>query len=199
MGCLVNNINNINLLNECEFVSAGISKLYITSFNENFISSLQVFGNTITSIGVPMSFNEIVFSRGFTKYSEVYNYADKKYEQTFDLEIKKYYYEKRNVIDALIKSKLIFIFKDFNGNYFLLGESSGLYSTGYSATTDVYGSGKSSYVFKFSCKSDFGLLGIPNDLIDSLLANVDCSIFFSANALTSPLYISDYNDCIITL
>jgi hypothetical protein len=196
MGCIINNINNIDILNGCGMTIGGISNLYIMNYSKDFQKNIQIFNNSITSIDISIALKEVKFSKGSTKYSETYNFNDKKYEQVLDLELKKYDYEKRDVIDSLIKAKLIFIFKDANGKYFVFGESSGVYCNSYSGTTDVYSSGKSTYIFKFSSKSDYGLLGVGKDVVDAKLSEIDCDILLTELALLTPLTITDYGDCL---
>jgi photosystem II stability/assembly factor-like uncharacterized protein len=196
MSCLINNINNISIINKCEFVLGGINQLWVANYDESVYKSLSINNlGIVTSINSGIKFNEVLFNKGATRFNESYNYNDKKYEQTLDLELPRYDYDKRDVIDSLIKAKLMFIFKDNHGKYFLMGEKSGIYSNSYSATTDAY-TGKSAYIFKFNTKSDYGLLGLDESVVLGQTQE-DCSILNTQMALSSSLFINQYGNCIV--
>lgn len=198
MACIINNINNIDYINSCNYSLGGISELYVAAYNKDFNSNIEVFNNAIQDINMYLKFNELKFSKANTKYSETYNYTDKKYDQVLDLELQGFDFTKREYIDALIKAKIIFIYKDYNGQYFIFGELSGAYSNNYAAQTDIY-LGKSSYIFKFVSRSDYGLLGVNSDVVASLISGVDCSQLIGELALSSNLSIQEYYNCEVIL
>lgn len=195
MACIINNINNISIINNCDFVVPGVSELYIANYTDELYNSLVINNGIISGINSGIRFNVVKFNKTNTKYSESYNYTDKKYEQVFDLDIPRFDYDKSTVIDSLIKAKLIFIFKDNHGKYFMLGEKSGIYSNSYSAGTDS-STGRSIYLFKFITKSDYGILGVSSAVVTAQTTE-DCSILDTELALSSSLFINEYGDCIV--
>jgi hypothetical protein len=194
MPCILN-INDLNNLNRCAMNIAGISKIYITNYNPDFFNSLEFFGNYVNKINQTIRFLELDYNRINSKYSDLYNYESNKYELSLDLELVGLDYEKRTVMDALVKSKIMVIFKSMNGKYFLLGEKVGITSSKFSSTTDVY-SGKSVYNFTFNSKSDYLPFGVAEDLIDSI-TKIDCSDINSSLALGNLYLWLPYSECIV--
>lgn len=196
MGCLINNIYALNVLNECSFNVPGLTQLFVAPYNSNIYSKLTIFNNQITDIDASVKFTELEANKFNSKYSESYNYETKKYEQNLFVEILKLDWNKRNSIDSLIKTQLVIIFKDANGKYYILGEKSGVASNQYSATTDVYLQNKSIYTFNFFGKSDYPLFGVAPELIDKL-TDPDCSDLWGTQPTWSPLFWTQYQDCSI--
>lgn len=197
MPCLINNIYNLNLINECGYSIPGIVKLYVAPFSSDVFSKLTIFNNQITAIDASVKFTEIEINKNFSKYTEVYNYDTKKYEQTLTVEIVKLDWAKRQVIDSLIKANLMFIFKDSSGRYFYLGEKSGMISNSYTATTDFYLQNRSTYLFTFFGKSDYSPFGFSSDLIQQI-TDPDCSDLWGAQPTFVPLFWTQYQNCIVS-
>jgi len=196
MGCFINNINNLSIINECRFVIGGVKRLWVSNYSTNLWKSIKLNNLGIISfLENDYLFQEVKFSDANTKFSETYNYSEKKYEQSLDLEIGRYTYEKRDFIDSLIKAKLVFIFEDYNGKYHIMGEKTGVNSNSFTSGTDVF-NGKSAYQFKFFLKSDYGLLGLDSSLIKDLTEE-DCSILNGELALSSTLIINKYANCLV--
>lgn len=196
MACLINNIYKINLINECSSTIPGIVKLYVAPFQSDVYSKLKIFNNNIIDIDASVKFTELNYDKFNSKYSEIYNYDTKKYEQTLSIEITKMDWSKRTSIDALVKSTLMFIFKDANGKYYFLGDQVGMKSNSYSSTTDVWRSNRSNYVFTFFGKSNYSPFGFSEDLIKQV-TDPDCSDLYGAQPTFIDLFWSQYQDCIV--
>lgn len=193
MSCINNNIFNLNLINSCRTNIGGIKRLFIGVYNADLFKNLKIINNNVTTINYPIQFTELLFNKTTTKYSEKYNYIDKKYEQTFELDLIKYDFEKRQAIDSLNKSKLVFIFQDMNGKYNIIGEKTGITANNLDAFTDTFAN-KSGYLFKFFGKSDYLALGINEDLINQM---VNCADLDDELCLSSILYWKPYENCLI--
>ena len=194
MPCILN-INDLNNINRCAMNAAGISKIYITNYNADFFNSLEFFGNYVSKVNQTIRFLELDYNKVNSKYSDSYNYQSNKYELSLDLELVGLDYEKRNIMDALVKSKIMVIFKSMNGKYFLLGEKVGITSSKFSSTTDVF-NGKSVYNFTFNSKSDYLPFGVSPDIIDSI-TKIDCSDINSSLALDNNYLWLPYSECIV--
>lgn len=173
----------------------GIKNVSFAIFSDEIYSKMSVVDNEVVGIDAPLVFIPMSFTKEGTKYSEVYNFTSKNYEQTFNLEIGQYSFEKRLGIETLVKAKFVIIFQDKNGKYYILGEKNGISCSTYQATTDS-NNGKSSYLFTFTAKSSYLPIGVSSSYISNI-KTVDCSILDNQLALTSPVYISPYSSCLI--
>lgn len=193
--CLINNLNDLSNLNRCEFNPSGISRIFIGAYSNTFYQNMVIMGNYISDLEQATRFVEVDFNKGTTKYDDNYNYDLNKYEINLNLELLNMDWEKRNIIDSLIKSKLIIIFKNVKGKYFLIGEKVGITSNKFTSTSDVSG-GKSGYIFNFNIKQDYLPFGIAEDLVIDL-TKISCEDINHTLALGNQFLWSPYAQCLV--
>ncbi len=191
--CIVPNLYKLNIINNCKFNAGGIQEVWIGLYNKNFYSQLTIQGNKVTDMNTPVDFQLVDFDRTSTSYKETYDPTTKKYNQTFVLDHLRYDYDKRDIIDALIKSRIIIIYKSSNGDYYIVGEKTGLSQIDFQTGSSTVNS-KNSYLITFNGKSDYLALGVDPEVLKK---TVVCDDLNDQLALSSILYIKPYWDCFI--
>lgn len=193
MSCIINNINEISVINNCTMSIGGIKSLLIAPFKSDFYKNITIVDNIVTKIDYPIVFNEIMNDDTISNWKEEFDYTKNLWSQKLQMNLTKYDYNKRQYIQALVKSKVMFIIEDNNGLFYLVGEKNGMSSIQAVAGTGVLAA-KSEYDFVFQGFSDLPALGISEDLVKK---KVDCGDLSEALALSSTLYWYPYYDCLV--
>lgn len=189
MGCFTDQIYNLNNLNECKTSIQGVKRLFTALYSNDLYKYLVIQNNAVQSINKPISFLELLVNEKSCKYNEKYITSTKKYEQTFELDLSNYDYDKREGIDNLLKAKQIFIIQTMNGKYFMVGEKNGVLSF-----ENDLGLQESGYNIKFKTSSDYAAIGVSQSFIDTFEG--DCDDLIGQN--TGSIYFwQNYRQCII--
>jgi hypothetical protein len=192
MGCLSNKLQNIK---NCQTSLGGIRELYIGQYSKNFYGDLKIVNGVIVDVKNTYRFVELSINQFNSKYNTNYNLTTNKYENSFDFEIVRMENNKRDAVNSLVKSTVIIIFKDWNGEYFILGEKSGMKNKKFTGSTDNY-NGKNSYQFSFEGLSDYIIYNVDKSVVDKLSV-IDCSVLWTELALSSLYLWENYSDCLI--
>lgn len=188
MGCLTDNIINLSLTQLCEFNTAGIKRLWVASYISSTIEEL--FGVVTNMTPTPIWVEILVKSDA--KYSETYDFTAKKYKKTFEFTIKKTDFNKRESIDALLKSKLYIAYEDKNGLYHFDNVSFKAVEYALTQSFDV----DNSYFIKFEAFSNNQNYAIDPGLILNNTSK-NCDVLNTELVLSSNLVLNVYYDCMV--
>lgn len=194
--CISDIISNISAINNCGIGLPGIKKVFLTEYTSNIFSQLTIFNGQIIGLSDSIKFSELDFDSTVSFYSEKRNFDNLTYDLTLTLQLLVYDPDKRSAIDALVKSKLVFLIQNYNDKWFMFGEKLGATCFDYNSTTS-FRKDKTQYNFTFL--SEIGYLPFSVDpSIISFITNVDCSALDQWRFENSiDLYWYKYRNCIV--
>jgi len=190
MACI---LDPIEFSGKCEFGTGGIKRIFMSNAFEKITpTKVKIQNDKVVSLIFGVNWFELPIDRFDASYTEKFNTKNGDYDCLLTFSINKQISEDRLAADNLNRGTWVFLFEDYNGNWWLTGLN-GMRLDNSEFKTETRG-GENQYQFSFTGTQYLPAYSVTEEYINNL---PECSDSYTELALTSTYKLPVFWDCIV--